>query len=278
MKRAIMIVTALAAGLLLAGCLQINTTISVNKDGSGTIDQKFLMKSDMMAMMSGLSSMGQDNQGDSAQSDNGFSLFDKQQLEKDAAKMGNDVRLVSAEPLKTDFGEGYHAVYAFKDVTRIQINQNPGDNLPSQMQQGGSETASQTPDYVRFGFRAGSPSVLTITFPEPQKQQGNGTADSTANQKMSEQDLAMIMQFYQDMRITTDVVFNGSIVSTNASYRTGNRVTLLDFQFNKLLDNPEFKKQLMEGKSEQMSNFQNLGKMFPGMMIETKPTVEVRFR
>ena len=282
MKKGLMIGAALAAGLLLSSCLQVNTTISVNPDGSGTVEQKVLMKSEMMAMMAGLSAMGQDNQNGSEQSAKPFSLFDKDQLTKDAEKMGAGVKLKSAEPLKNDFGEGYRAVYSFSDITKVQINQNPGDTLPSQMQSGNTESASTTtPDYVRFAFRRGSPSVLTITFPTPPKDQtGNaaGSDSSSDNSKMTEQDLAMVTQFYQDMQITTDVVLNGSVVSSNATYRSGNRVTLLEFQFNQLLANPEFKSKLMEGKSSEMSNFQNLGKTFPGLKIETKPSIEVRFR
>lgn len=282
MKKGLMIGAALAAGLFLSSCLQVNTTISVNPDGSGTVEQKVLMKSEVMAMMAGLSSMGQDNQNGSDQPAKPFSLFDKDQLTKDAAKMGAGVQLKTAEPVKNDFGEGYRAVYAFSDITKVQINQNPGDTLPSQMQSGNTESASTaTPDYVRFAFRRGSPSVLTITFPTPptDKSGGDTTADSSSGKgKMTEQDLAMVTQFYQDMQITTDVVINGNVVSTNASYRDGNRITLLDFQFNQLLANPEFKTKLMEGNSSRMGNFQDLGKTFPGLKIETKPSIDVRFR
>lgn len=282
MKKGLMIGAALAAGLLLSSCLQVNTTISVNPDGSGTVEQKVLMKSEMMAMMAGLSSMGQDSKDGSDQPAKPFSLFDRDQLAKDAAKMGAGVQLKSAEPIKNDFGEGYRAVYSFSDITKVQVNQNPGDTLPSQMQSGNAESSSSnTPDYVRFAFRRGSPSVLTITFPTPPKEQSGSdkSADnSSTDKKMTEQDLAMVTQFYQDMRITTDVVLNGNVVGSNASYRDGNRITLLDFQFNQLLANPDFKTKLMEGKSSEMGNFQNLGKTFPGLKIETRPTVEVRFR
>ncbi len=281
MKKGLMIGAALVAALLLSSCLQVKTTVKVNPDGSGTVDQTFLMKSEMMAMMSGLNSMGSDSQNGSDQPQKEFSLFDEDQLRKDADRMGTDVRLVSAEPMKTDWGEGYHAVYAFKDVTKIQVNQNPGDSLPSQMAQPKGENAEkQTPDYVRFGFRKANPSVLTITFPAPKPAADSGAASDkpATEQKMTDQDIAMITQFYTDMQITMDVVFNGTVVSSNASFRDGNRVTLVDFQFNQLLKSPDFMTQLKEGKSDKMSNFQSLGKMFPGMKIETKPEVEVRFR
>ena len=281
MKKGLMIGAALLAGLLLSSCLQVKTTVKVNTDGSGTVDQTFLMKSEMVAMMSGLNSMGTDSTKGSEEPQKEFSLFDEAQLRKDADKMGTDVRLVSAEPVKTDWGEGYHAVYAFKDITKIQVNQNPGDSLPSQMGQSKGENAEkQVPDYVRFGFTKANPSVLKITFPAP-KAASDGAASSdkpATDQKMTEQDIAMITQFYTDMQITMAVEFNGTIVSSNATFRDGNRVTLVDFQFNQLLQSPEFMKQLKEGKSDKMSNFQTLGKMFPGMKIETQPEVQVRFR
>jgi hypothetical protein len=144
----------------------------------------------------------------------------------------------------------------------------------------GDAALTRTPDYVRFGFKRGNPSVLTITFPRQQTALKSiaTPAGPAANRKMSSQDVAMITRFYTDMKITMDVLVNGTVVGSNASFRDGNRVTLVDFQFNRLLKNPDFMKQLKKGQGDRMSNFQNLGEMFPGMKIETKPEIEVRFR
>ena len=37
--------------LFLSGCLQVNTTVNLNKDGSGTIEEIVMMKTDVINMM-----------------------------------------------------------------------------------------------------------------------------------------------------------------------------------------------------------------------------------
>jgi hypothetical protein len=268
------------AALVLSSCLQVKTTINVNKDGTGTIDQTFLMKSEMIDMMSGLSSMGNSSDSESSGEKNSkeFSLYDEKQIREDAAKMGPGVTVVRSEPVTTDWGKGYHAVYAFDDISKIQVNQNPGDNLPSQMGQG-EKSLSQEPDFLRFNLKKGNPAVLTVNMPQPPQNKNDGkSAEGDAKAKMSDQDIAMFTQFYADMRISVDLKFNGTIVGTNAAYRDGNSISLMDFQFGALLKNPQFVQMMKDGKSAEMNNFQNLATKFPGLKIEPKRVVEVRFR
>jgi hypothetical protein len=52
----------------------------------------------------------------------------------------------------------------------------------------------------------------------------------------------------------------------------------MDFQFGALLKNPQFVQMMKDGKSAEMNNFQNLATKFPGLKIEPKRVVEVRFR
>ena len=37
--------------IFLTGCLQVNTTVNLNKDGSGTIEEIFVMKTEVINMM-----------------------------------------------------------------------------------------------------------------------------------------------------------------------------------------------------------------------------------
>ena len=56
--------------LLLAGCLQVDTTINVNKDGSGTINEKVLLSKTFVDMMKEFAQAFQDSA-----STEEFSLF-----------------------------------------------------------------------------------------------------------------------------------------------------------------------------------------------------------
>jgi hypothetical protein len=92
------VVLALAAVVVLSGCLQSRTVINVNADGSGTVEETFLMQRDVVQM---LSSMGEGEE---------FSLLDREELERGAGDLGDGVSLQSAEEMSTDWGSGYRAV------------------------------------------------------------------------------------------------------------------------------------------------------------------------
>ncbi|HUX49476.1 MAG TPA: hypothetical protein VMW73_01700 [Spirochaetia bacterium] len=275
MKKLMLLTAVAGAVLLLGSCLQVKTVVNVNKDGSGTVEQTFLMKSELIAMMAGLNSTGDANSQDSSQ---GFQLFDEKQLRANAADIGQGVTMVKAAPLENDWGKGYDVVYAFKDINRIHVNQNPGQGLPSQMAQVPGETkATQEPDFIRFSFQRGEPDSLTVNLPAPPRNESSPDATGKGS-SMSDEDVSMFTQLYGDMSIGVDLVFDGTIVRTNAAFHDAHRVTLMDFQFNALLKNPDFQKELKDGNSAKLSNFQNLAQLFPGLKIEPSRTVQVQFK
>lgn len=273
--------------MMLSGCLQINMAISLNPDGSGTLDETVVMKSDMLAMMAGMAASGQD-----ADTSKPFSLYDPAQLKQDAAKMGAGVTLKSSEPVQNDFGSGYHAVYAFSDISGVQVNQNPSSMLPSQMtnsMEGEMPGASSdSSDQMVFSFTRGNPSTLQISFPAQTTGNSgsasgadNGASGASAGDQsggMDDQTLAMMQQFYRDMKFTVTMSFNNSIVDTNATYRSGNRITILDMNFNDLLADPSFLKMMQTDPAGAPDDMSQLAKKFPSLKFETKPTVTVRFK
>lgn len=270
-----LLAAAAGAVLLLASCLQVKTIVHVNKDGSGTVEQTFLMKSELIAMMAGLNSTGDAKSQDSAQ---GFQLFDEKQLRANASEIGQDVTMVKAAPLENDWGKGYDVVYAFSDINKIHVNQNPGENLPSQLSQAPGETkAAQEPDFIRFAFQKGDPDSLIVSLPQPPASETSPDATGKAS-AMNDEDLSMFTQLYEDMRIGVELVFDGTIVQTNAAFHDAHRITLMDFQFNALLKNPDFLKEMKDGNSSKLSNFQNLAQLFPGLRIEPNQKVQVQFR
>jgi len=275
MKKLMLLAAAAGAVLLLASCLQVKTIVHVNKDGSGTVEQTFLMKSELIAMMAGLNSTGDAKSQDSAQ---GFQLFDEKQLRANASEIGQDVTMVKAAPLENDWGKGYDVVYAFSDINKIHVNQNPGENLPSQLSQAPGETkAAQEPDFIRFAFQKGDPDSLIVSLPQPPASETSPDATGKAS-AMNDEDLSMFTQLYEDMRIGVELVFDGTIVQTNAAFHDAHRITLMDFQFNALLKNPDFLKEMKDGNSSKLSNFQNLAQLFPGLRIEPNQKVQVQFR
>jgi hypothetical protein len=74
------------------------------------------------------------------------------------------------------------------------------------------------------------------------------------------------------------VEFQGSITETNAEYRDGSRVTLMEMDFNKLLSNPEKFKALAKGNPQSLQDSKALLKGLDGVKIESAPEVTVKFQ
>jgi len=259
--------------LALAGCLQSKTVISVNRDGSGTVEETFLMKNEFVEMMAGMSAeAGQEK----------FSLLDKEELTTKAAAMGEGVVLKSAEPVSNEWGQGYVATFSFPDVSKLRVNQDPSSDLPSQAAMAGGEVQSETPDFVTFSLNRGNPATLQIILPGDQGS-GNDTSeqdmnDSGGEEAVSPEDMQGIQEFYKDMKMSVVVKLNGRVVDSNASFRDGNVITLMDIDFNKILENPEQTKKLMASQPDSVLQFEQLMKDVNGIKFETKNQVQVRFR
>jgi hypothetical protein len=259
-----------AAIALLSGCLQYETIITVESDGSGRLEQIFLMNHEILAMLEGMASQSESGEGAEKEE---FSLLDTEELEEQAQAMGEGVSLVSAEPMATDWGEGYVAVFEFRDISKLRVNQNPGEKVPDA---GPSEGETQE-ENLTFEFERGNPSVLTVRFPSQEVEEQDEAEVGEAEMNTEGMD-EMMRQFYTDMRILIALDIDGRIVSTNAGHRSGNRITLMDLDFNAILENPEATERLMNQQAQTIGDLQSLAAMVPGIQIETTDPVQVRFR
>src|SRR3954464_1532710 len=99
--------------LFLSGCIDSESVVTVNKDGSGTIEETTLYSAQMSAMMS-MAAAGFTQPGAPAA---GMSLtVTEEQAKANASQMGMGVTLQSLENLKTPDGrQGQKVVYAFTD-------------------------------------------------------------------------------------------------------------------------------------------------------------------
>lgn len=317
MKRPVRLGVPLLAAFFLAGCLETNTLVKVNRDGSGTVEETFLLSSNFLAMMQQMdfsadSSMDSDElYSEEPPEDAGYpdassedagpqpqepsetpnggeapdpvgSLPDEEQLAAEAQKMGVGVRLLSYEPLTNDRGNGYRVVYRFEDINQLRLNQNPsaaGRPASSAAAQDGEETAGPE-EYLTFRFRKGNPATLQIL--SPKLQAGGTISGEEASEEMSEEDRAammdMLRQIYQDMRIRIAVEVQGNIVSTNAAYREGSKVTLVDLDFGRLLQNEAQFQKLARANPRTLQETKELLKNTAGIKLEMNDRVEVRFR
>ena len=118
--KALKLVVLLVISLALMGCFESLVLLKLNKDGSGTIEETVVISDSFMELMK---SFG----GQEAEEQEKEDLVDEEQLAEKAGSMGADVRLVSAEPVTTDRGAGYKAIYSFSDICLLYTSPSPRD-------------------------------------------------------------------------------------------------------------------------------------------------------
>jgi len=268
MRRLAPLAVSLLLAVGLAGCFQNEVVINVNPDGSGTIVETFLLTPAALEQMRAMQAQFSDDGEE-------FSLIDKDELTEQAAQYGAGVRFVSAEPLKSDAGEGYRATYAFDDVTKLDVkmDQAGGDSAPMGMD-------DDSPG-LRFDFTPGDLASLTIRVPQEEAMadaaEESGMADEMANADSAQQAMAMDMMrsMLDGMRIRMVVAPQGAIASTNATYREDGRIVLLDVTGDVLLDDSGALQQL--SATQDPAAARALLADIPGLKVETQEEVTISF-
>ena len=275
---------ALASLALLTGCFQSDTLVTVQPDGSGTVTESFVLGKaalDQMKQMTASFAAGFPGAG-ITNAAKPFDVMDEQKLRAEAGKMGEGVTFVSAKRLTNDSGEGYNVTYAFKDISKLKLNQNKSGNLPQGPQ--GQSAANGNPaakdEFITFDFKKGSVAELTIHTPakstgaaiEPKEQKEPSAPDNDAMA------LQMMGPMLKDMRVTLDVQVAGNIEKTDAEYVDGPKVTLMAMDFNHLLADPAKTKALADAQPKGLEDTKKLMHSIPGMKAELKDTVRISFK
>jgi len=280
------LVLSVAAVAALAGCIDVETLVKVKPDGSGTVEEKVLMKKELVAMMQNMGA----SMGATGETESGFSLLDRDELEKDAQAMGDGVTLISAEALSTDTGEGYLARFAFEDINALRLNQNPGDRAPSEGGQGDGPEVGSKNETLIFSFTPGDEPVLII---QPPVEDTSGTADakettgkagpeaadaaSTADEAAQAQAMMMMQQMFDGLRVAIHLEVEGEIIETNATHRDGSRVTLMEMDFSKLLQDPERFQAFVKSDPDSLEGAKELMKDLPGAKVDLNDEIKIRF-
>jgi hypothetical protein len=225
---------------LLAGCFQSSTLVKLNPDGSGTIEQTTTMTAQALAQLQELSAMGDKSKNKTSEP---FSLDEAKAA---AAKMGAGVTLVSADKIDTPDRKGIKAVYAFKDIRTLSLNEM---NTP-----GGAGTGAKTekPMTLAFSQLPNGHALLTIKN-DTNKSMGTAKPDTTAGDspfgKMGDtQAMEMMKAMFAGMKVDLAVQV-GHVVKTNVPYVTGGTVTLLSMDFDQVLANPGALEKMQKAKT-----------------------------
>ena len=197
---------------VVSGCINSTTLVKVKPDGSGTIEQTMLANlAAVKGMMAGMGGTGQ------IKSSGG--VLDEAEFKRTAERMG--VRPVSLTPMKQAGFEGAKAVFAFDDISKIRLDQDPPVG-------GGSSSGSKSP--IAFALnRQGGATTLTISVDE--KAAASATEKVQEAPSIEQVDPAMmqmIKTMFAGFRIAIDLEVDGKIIKTNADYVNGSRITFLE--------------------------------------------------
>ncbi|NWF51290.1 MAG: hypothetical protein HXY49_12200 [Ignavibacteriaceae bacterium] len=249
------------------GCLQTETALRINPDGSGQIEEVFVIENDVIEIFRQFASSVDSVQGEE------FELFKDDDLRIKAESFGEGVKFERSEKINTDNYQGYKAIYSFKDINKIRINPNPDENLPM----GEVENFSERKDLFAFKFKQGNPSVLKIFFPKEQVREQNENReveipDSSMGLVMDE-----LSEFFQGIKIRLTLEVNGEIEETDAAYINDNILTLIDIDFTEILKNRDVLEKLARNKLMSMKNFKEMTENIPGIKFEYKDELTVKF-
>jgi len=261
----------LASVIYLTGCIEINTKVIVNPDGSGSIEETVLMSSQIVNMISQFTgSFSEDTTGTKEE----FSIFNEEELKEKTVDFGPSVKYVSGEELKLEGREGYRAVYSFTDINDLTIDQNPGSKIS--LDSAAFQPESQKEKIV-FQFSKGNPSVITIDMPQ-NKKDDEEDKDITENTGLSDtSSFAQMIQLMEDLKMSMTLEIKGKIVETNAAFVDGSTITLMSIAFADLLKNKEKLEEMKKINPADIEEVKEIMKNVPGIKIELNDPVVIKF-
>lgn len=269
-----------AAGL--SSCIEINETVKLKKDGSGTIVEETIMGQQMSAMMDQLSALGG--------AAGGNDMFSEEAAKKRAEKFGKGVTVNKVEKLDKNGSKGGRVTFSFTDINTVTLSLADGASGLSAMAPKGASGVEEkvkeaTP--ITFNYKEG---VLTINNPVPSKEDlaeaKKEAKEATASEGATEgaegpeaaQMKAMGMQMMKDMKMSVKVVVEDGIAETDASIREGDTITLSSVDFGKLMENPEMAKKLEKLDMNNPAAMEEELKGIEGIKGETKSKVTVKVK
>lgn len=258
---------------VLTGCFQSKTLIKITPKGDGTIEETFLMKTEMIKSIQGMM------QTDKNKANKEVALWTKKQFIDKALTMGNGVSVISFNLVKNTDAEGYNVIYKFTDINKLRINQNASENMPSSSNQ---KNDQNKPEYITFHFIKGNPSELLIFSPIKENakntQQNTNNVQSNNTGQTDKNALEMLKMMFKDLFVSIKVEIQGKIVQTDATYVTDSTITLMEMDYNKLLENPEKFKELSQQNPQTLEETKKIMADIPGIKVNLNQKTKVSFQ
>jgi hypothetical protein len=216
-------------------------------------------------------------QDSSAQADEEFSLFKDDEIIADAKQYGNEVKYVSHDFISNDQWEGYEAVYAFDDISKIKIQPDPDSKVD--MSEGEQEPEAED-EYYFFKFKKGDVSELIIDRPEIKFN--SDSKDEESPEEVTEQNDDELgeeaLKMMEGMKINVSIKVEGDVTNSNATYIEGSTVTLFQMNLGEMMKNKEAFKEFKNKEPKNIEEMKEFMEKFSGMKIEIEKPVSVKFK
>ena len=268
MRTSFIFVLSLFSVAVFSGCFEVETIITVKRDGSGTVREHVVLKNEMIIMMLKLT---QQMRGDERKQEDGEELFDQKTLREKAGSMGEGVTFISGEALTED-GEGYEATYAFKDINTLRVKTIPDFQQPNSS---GDRDEEEDRKEITFEFRKGSPATLIVFTPPVER---NKREFSDEEQEDEGESIETARTLLKDFRISTVIEIDGTVVESDATFREKSRIILTDIDFDKLTADENLLRAAMKNDNPSDDAVKELMKKYPGLKVELNKKTTVRFR
>jgi hypothetical protein len=266
--RLLRISLTLLASVGLAGCFQSSTIINVNADGSGTIDERMLLTGAALAQLRAFAAFG----GGSGQDVNPIS---EDQARAAATSMGSGVTYVSSTPITNGDAQGRAIVYAFTDINQVRISEQPPAPGGVTIRAQGVNTADGRAVTFALARQPDGNMLLRIVVPTPSAPPVDTAPPGGAGPRSSPQQIAMIKQVLAGAHFLIGVQPSGHLVRTSSPFVAGQRVTLLDLDFDEVTKDEAVASRLQGVRS--VDDAKAALKDVPGVKINFDPEITIEF-
>jgi len=247
-----------------SACFESTTVLRVAGDGSGTLLQRTIIRKAALAQLRSFSALG----GGRATLD----PLSEDQARSLAASLGDGVTLTSTSAIATDEGEGRESVYAFPDVAKLHVSEQPPAAGGVSVKTPGLST--DAPD-ITLGLtrEPGGDAVLHILVPPPAIFAGpDGTGG--INPVVIAQ-LQAIKGMLAGAHLLLAAEPQGRLVKTSSPYVDGALVTLLEIDLDRMLADDTFLARLQAAKTP--DEVRAVVREAPGLKINLDPDITVQF-
>ncbi len=260
--------------LICAGCVQDTVVIKVNPDGSGIIEETITSKTM-------IDEMKKECSGKYCPSEDTVikEMTDKtmELARKNVDAFGEGVRLVSVTPVKSKTLAGSKAIYGFDDINKITVSKDPLGRTASGFLRG----SGNDEDRITFSFKKDpSPQLVVTMYPKEWlafEDKDAGKRHDTDDDKFDrlEPDTKELMR---SGKLSVILELMGNIEKTNATYRSGSHVTLIDVSFATFVDDEGLTKKFMKNPPRSIKEYKEAIRGVEGFKLELNNPLVIDFK